>query len=252
MIANIARKHQIGQPIPNIEYTEEEQRVWSIVLQQLVKLYPEYACKEFNQVFPLFGFRPDRIPQLQDMSDVLEATTGWKIRPVAGLMHPRDFLNGLAFKYFHSTQYMRHPSKPNYTPEPDVCHELLGHVPMLAVPAYSEMAQAIGMASLGADEKLVWHLTKVYWYTVEFGVVQEPDGIKAFGAGVLSSYGEMEHMAQGKAALEPLDPFAKQPKMSYKDGYQQRYFVLSGFDEGARQLRSYAEAVRERRGGVLP
>jgi phenylalanine-4-hydroxylase len=115
-----------GQPIPNIEYTAEEQRVWSTVYQALVKLYPKYACKEFNAVFPMFNFSPDSIPQLQDMSDVLQATTGWRIRPVAGLMHPRDFLNGLAFKYFHSTQYMRHPSKPYYTPEPDVCHELLG------------------------------------------------------------------------------------------------------------------------------
>jgi phenylalanine-4-hydroxylase len=76
-------------------------------------------------------------------------------------MHPRDFLAGLAFRYFHSTQYMRHASKPMYTPEPDVVHELIGHVPMLADPAYCDMVQAIGQASLGADEKTIWHLTKV-------------------------------------------------------------------------------------------
>jgi phenylalanine-4-hydroxylase len=115
---------------------------------------------------------------------------------------------------------------------------------MLAVPAYSEMAQAIGTASLGADEKLIWHLTKVYWYTVEFGVVREGEDIKAFGAGVLSSYGELAHMAEGKAGLKPLDPFNPLPKMSYKDGYQKQYFVLGGFDEGARQLHRYAQSVR--------
>ena len=115
---------------------------------------------------------------------------------------------------------------------------------MLAVPAYSEMAQAIGAASLGADDKLVWHLTKVYWYTVEFGLVQEADQVKAFGAGVLSSYGELANMGEGSAGLKPLDPFSPLPKMSYKDGYQQQYFVLSGFDEGAKMLREYAQSVR--------
>lgn len=106
--------------------------------------------------------REDEIPQLQDVSDALFAASGWRIRPVAGLMHPRDFLAGLAFRHFHSTQYVRHPSQPMYTPEPDVVHELIGHVPMLADPHFSRMAQAIGAASLGADERTVWHLTKVY------------------------------------------------------------------------------------------
>eukprot|EP00775_Hariotina_reticulata_P012296 gene12296-12432_t len=148
----------------------------------------------------MFNFREDEVPQLQDISDTLQQATGWQVRPVAGLMHPRDFLNGLAFKYFHSTQYMRHGT--------------------------------IGEASLGADDKLIWHLTKVYWYTVEFGVVKEGGGIKAFGSGILSSYGELEYMGQGTAELVPFDPAKVQPKMSYKDGYQKRYFVLDSFEVG--------------------
>ena len=104
----------------------EEVETWGSALTTLQSLYPTHACAEFNRCFPSFGFRPDRVPQLEEVSSVLRQTTGWQIRPVAGLMHPRDFLNGLAFKAFHSTQYMRHPSKPDYTPEPDVVHELLG------------------------------------------------------------------------------------------------------------------------------
>lgn len=112
------------------------------MLRELKQLYPKHACKEFLRAFPLFNFREEEVPQLQDLSmvwcdsvmvvsftfstQVLQEQTGWQIRPVAGLLHPRDFLNGLAFKTFHSTQYMRHHSKPMYTPEPDVCHELLG------------------------------------------------------------------------------------------------------------------------------
>eukprot|EP00803_Ostreobium_quekettii_P002961 evm.model.scf_999.4 EVM.evm.TU.scf_999.4 scf_999:17442-18856(+) len=206
-------------------------------------LYPKLACREFNSAFPKFGFREDAVPQLQGVSDVLSTYTGWQIRPVAGLMHPRDFLNGLAFKTFHSTQYMRHHSQPMYTPEPDLVHELLGHVPMLADPAFCDLIHAIGVASLGASEKTIWHLTRVYWYTVEFGVVWEDGAIKAFGAGILSSYGELEWMGQGKARLERLDPREKLPKMSYKDGFQRQYFTLDSFRDGAAMLKEYSATV---------
>jgi phenylalanine-4-hydroxylase len=243
-IANIARQHEIGEPIPRIHYTPEEVYVWGTALSKLKALFPSHACKEFNQSLPAFNFREDTVPQLQDISDALKAATGWQVRPVAGLMHPRDFLAGLAFKYFHSTQYMRHASKPMYTPEPDVVHELIGHVPMLADPTFASMVQAIGQASLGADEKTIWHLTKVYWYTVEFGVVREGPEVKAFGSGILSSYGELEYMGKGGAELVPFDPFAPQPKMSYKDGYQKRYFVLDSFEAGLQQLQDYARTIK--------
>ncbi len=141
---------------------------------------------------------------------------------------------------------MRHPSSPSYTPEPDLVHELIGHVPLLADNSFAAMVEALGQASLGADDKQarekttaaggsdsqlmkspltvekVWHLIKVYWYSVEFGVVREGDQIKAFGAGILSSFGERSHMANDAVALENLDPFKAQPKMSYKDGFQNR------------------------------
>ncbi|GMH42692.1 hypothetical protein BSKO_10611 [Bryopsis sp. KO-2023] len=255
-ISQIAKQHEIGMPIPEIEYTPEEVWTWGEALTKLVDLYPLHACKEFNSSFPAFGFRPDKVPQLEEITSVLRTMTDWQVRPVAGLMHPRDFLNGLAFKTFHSTQYMRHPSKPMYTPEPDVVHELLGHVPMLADPNFCDLIHAIGVASLGATEKEIWHLTKAYWYTVEFGVVRENGEIKAFGAGILSSYGELDWMAKGQARLEPFDPFSTQPKMSYKDGYQTRYFVLDSFADGATKLENYANSIKkvqmDRNGVVMP
>jgi phenylalanine-4-hydroxylase len=250
MIANIAREHEVCDPIPRVEYTPEEVEVWGTAITKLKALFPTHACREYNRSVGMFNFREDEVPQLQDISETLKAATGWQVRPVAGLMHPRDFLNGLAFRYFHSTQYMRHASKPMYTPEPDVVHELIGHVPMLADPTFADMVQQIGEASLGADEKQIWHLTKVYWYTVEFGVVREGSDIKAFGAGILSSYGELEYMGKGIADLAPLDPFKPQPKMSYKDGYQKKYFVLDSFESGLQQLRDYAAYLKS--GGSAP
>ncbi|MEW5299924.1 MAG: hypothetical protein WDW36_002894 [Sanguina aurantia] len=219
-IARLAFSHEIGQPIPRVEYTAEEAATWGSVMRELEQLFPAHACSTFLQAYPQFGFSPDTVPQLCDVSEVLQRATGWRIRPVAGLMHPRDFLAGLAFRTFHSTQYMRHTRQPGYTPEPDLCHELLGHVAMLADPAYAKMVEAIGVASLGASDKEIWHLTKVYWYTVE-----------------------------GGAELLPLDPVALQPKMSYKDGFQKAYYVLEGFEQGTRKLQEWArQSTRDRTG----
>ncbi|PSC71499.1 chloroplast phenylalanine hydroxylase [Micractinium conductrix] len=243
-ICNLARSHRIGEPIPHISYTAEEVAVWGSALTRLEHLFQQHACKEFQRSWPLFDLRPDAVPQLEDLSQVLQGTTGFRIRPVAGLLHPRDFLNGLAFRTFHSTQYMRHSSKPDYTPEPDVIHEVIGHLPMLADPSFASLAHAIGVASLAADEEQLKHLVKLYWYTVEFGVVREGSDVKAFGAGILSSYGELQHMAAGGAEVAPLDVWQPLPKISYKDGYQKRYFALESFEAGAVELQAYCASLQ--------
>lgn len=125
-IARLANDHVDGEPIPRVEYTDAERATWGHVLGEMRRLQALGACRAYNDAFPRCGFREDEVPQLADVDALLHEATGWRIRPAAGLLHPRAFLNGLAFSVFHSTQYVRHHSRPSYTPEPDLCHEMLG------------------------------------------------------------------------------------------------------------------------------
>lgn len=131
-LAQIALDFRYDQEIPYIQYTKSETDTWGVVYKKLETLHKQYACQEFLDILPMMvkqcGYSADNIPQARDISNFLKSRTGFRIRPVAGLLSSRDFLNGLAFRTFFSTQYIRHSSMPLYTPEPDICHELIGYV----------------------------------------------------------------------------------------------------------------------------
>jgi phenylalanine-4-hydroxylase len=247
-ITMLARKFKTGDHLPHIEYTKDEIATWGVVYNKLKEQYPKYACKQHRYVFPLLeancGYGPDSIPQLEVVSQFLMSATGWRLRPVMGLLSSRDFLNGLAFRVFHSTQYIRHSSKPLYTPEPDVCHELLGHVPLFADPAFSEFSQAIGIASLGASDEEITRLASVYWFTVEFGICREDGEIKAYGAGILSSFGELEYACNSdKPKILPFDPWVAAVTEFPITSYQPTYFCANSFEEATSLVRRYADSL---------
>ena len=237
-IARLAARHRPGTPPPDAPYTTEEHALWAAVLDALAPAHREHACQEYRDAFARLGLPRRRIPQLREVSAKVERLSGFRLEPVTGLVAPRVFLENLADGVFLCTQYIRHHSTPLYTPEPDVVHELLGHAVTLAGPRFAELNRLVGRAVRRArtgDE--LERLSRVYWFTVEFGVVREGGRVKAFGTGLLSSAGELEAMRE--AALRPLDLEAAARADYDPTHFQPVLFCADSFDSMYETLRDY-------------
>ncbi|GAA4564546.1 phenylalanine 4-monooxygenase [Planotetraspora kaengkrachanensis] len=228
-IAALALGHKPGEPIPHAEYTDEEHHVWALVMQELAVKHDKYAVREFIDAAVRLGLPTDRIPQLQEVSDLLKPITGFGYLPAAGLVPLREFYGVLADGLFHSTQYIRHHSVPFYTPEPDIVHEVIGHANTLASPRFAALYRLAGQAArrVETDEALEF-VSKVFWFTLEFGVMREDGESKAYGAGILSSSGEIEEFRG--MDIRPLDLKAMGSTPYDITKYQEVLFEAESFD----------------------
>jgi phenylalanine-4-hydroxylase len=192
-IAAAALAWRPGEPAPRIKYLPAEHDVWATVFRELAPKHELYAVGEYREALAAVGLERDRVPNLDEVSERVAALSGWSYVPAAGLVGLREFYGSLERRVFHSTQYVRHPALPLYTPEPDIIHEVIGHGHLLATPTFGQLHQLAGAAAnrLGDDENLLF-LSRVFWFSLEFGVVVEEGELRAYGAGILSSYGEID------------------------------------------------------------
>ncbi len=255
-IAGFSLSRRAGDPVPHVEYTDEEQEIWRIVSAELAPKHEKYAHSEFLSAKAALGLPTDRVPQLEEVSELLRPLTGWTYTCAPGLVPLRAFYADLGARTFNSTQYLRHPSQPLYTPEPDIIHEVIGHANQLASPRFAAITEAAGKASerLETDEAMQF-VADVFWFSIEFGVMAEDGETKAYGAGILSSYGEMDEF--GHMDIRPLDLHemgtlnyditAYQPVLFRADSVDHLEGVVGQFfetvdDDLAARLRSEASA----------
>nr|QQY02495.1 tryptophan 5-hydroxylase 1 [Cryptocotyle lingua] len=248
MFADIAFNYKHGQPLPRVEYTDVEKKTWGCIYRELLKLYETHACREHLENIKLLqqhaGYKESDLPQLADVSKFLKSRTGFTLRPVAGYLSARDFLSGLAFRVFYCTQYIRHWKDPMYTPEPDCCHELLGHMPLFADPAFAQFSHEIGLASLGTTDEEVKKLATCYFFTIEFGLCRQNGELRAFGAGLLSSIAELKHALSGNATIKPFIPEEVMYEECLVTTFQRGYFETPSFEDATEKMRKFARTIK--------
>ena len=193
----------VGKDIVAPEYNAVDQESWKILYERQMSLLPGRAGKAILDGVHTLQLSPEHIPALSDLSKILEKTTNWQIARIPGLLHERDFFELLSQRIFPSTDYIRGREEIDYTPAPDLFHDIFGHMPMLTEPAFADFYQLFGKAALNAQGAHRPMLERLHWFTVEFGLIKQEDGMRIFGAGILSSKDEVVHALSDNVTKKP-------------------------------------------------
>ena len=214
-------------------FTPEEHRVWDTLFERQAKLLPGRASNAYLRGLDVLKLSKPGIPDFEELSERLMQLTGWQVVAVHGLVPDDVFFDHMANRRFVASNFIRRPDQLDYLQEPDVFHDVFGHVPMLADPVFADYLAAYGRGgqrALGLDA--LKYLGRLYWYTVEFGLIAEPEGLRIYGSGIVSSF------AESRFALDDPSPnrigfdIARVMRTEYRiDDFQQNYFVIPSFDE---------------------
>jgi phenylalanine-4-hydroxylase len=241
-IAACAKSFRETGKITDVEYNSREQRVWRYVAEELEELQQKYASPFYLRAKKDLGITTEKIPQLSEMNRRLKELTGFRLAPIEGLVETRGFLSFLSYRTMLCTQYIRHHSEPAYTPEPDIVHEAIGHIPMFTNPNFADYSQLVGHGARIASDKQLEELGRLYWFTIEFGLVEHEGDIKAYGAGLLSSFGELEHAFSDKVERRKFDlEEVINQDYSYSD-MQKLLYVIPSYAELKEVTRKYIES----------
>jgi len=214
------------------QYTEADHDTYRRLYARQVQQLPGLACDEFIHAVQQLG-APAHIPRFDAISEKLMKATGWQVVGVPGLIPEEAFFALLAERKFPVTDWMRKPEEFDYVVEPDVFHDLFGHVPLLFNPVFADYMQAYGAGGLKASRLDACELlARLYWYTVEFGLIDTPQGLRAYGAGILSSAGELRHSILSKEPRRVAFDLKRLMRSRYRiDTYQATYFVIDSFEQ---------------------
>ncbi len=230
------------------QYSHQHHGVWKTLFERQSRLLPGRACDAFVQGMAALSIGADQIPDFRRLSEILLARTGWQIVAVPGLVPDEVFFEHLAHRRFPAGNFIRTPHQLDYVEEPDVFHDVFGHVPLLMHPVMADFIQAYGVGGLRAQKLGVLDkLARVYWYTVEFGLVQQKNGLRIYGAGIASS------ATESRFALDDASPnrlrfgLERVMRTRYRiDDFQETYFVLGDLDELLELARIDFAALYER------
>ena len=216
-------------------YSADDHATWATLYARQRELLVGRACDEFLQAQDAMGMTPDAIPKFSELNQVLEAATGWTLMGVEGLLPELDFFDHLANRRFPVTWWIRRPEQIDYIAEPDLFHDLFGHVPLLMDPMFADYMQAYGAGGVKAHAigpDALQNLTRLYWYTVEFGLIRQHDGLRIYGAGIVSSKGESLHSLESAAPNRLGFDLERIMRTRYRiDTFQKTYFVIDSFEQ---------------------
>lgn len=218
-------------------YTPQDHAVWDELFARQAAMLPNRAVKEYMNGLDVLRMTRPGIPNFEELSERLMKRTGWQVVAVPGLVPDRMFFEHLANRRFVAGRFIRRPDQLDYLQEPDVFHDVFGHVPLLAHPVFGDYMQAYGEGGLrAADLGAIENLARLYWYTVEFGLIRQGQDLKIFGAGILSSYGESLFALDDPSPNRIAFDLKRLMRTKYRiDDYQQSYFVIDSFDDLLRQ-----------------
>lgn len=220
-----------GDEIVYPDYPPEDQETWTLLFARQRQLLPGRACQEYLTGLGMMEFPDNRIPFLGDVGKVLHRATNWQVARVPGLLFEGDFFSRLARRVFPSTDYIRPRHELDYTPAPDLFHDIFGHTPMITNPAFADFYQKIGETSLNAQGQDRRRLERIYWFTVEFGLIRTSQGMRIYGNGIISSFAETRHSLTAKVEKRPFD-LEKIAEQDYDVWHMQPLlFVIDSFEQ---------------------
>lgn len=232
----------IGPAIVYPEYNQTDSETWKILFDRQMELLQGRAGEAILDGVRILELTPDRIPALKELSANLNKATGWQIARIPGLLHEKDFFSLLSERTFPSTDYIRGREELDYTPAPDLFHDMFGHMPMLTEPAFADFYQLFGKAALKARGVQRTHLERLHWFTVEFGLIKQDEGHRIFGAGILSSKDEVVHALSDKVTVKLFSTAAIIEQAYDVWHLQDTLFALDSFEQLVDGFRSWTKA----------